>query len=508
MKKYIYILVSFVQMAAVWLPATAHGAAQVLPALAAAPMLITEVLPGSASSASEEFIELKNNTGAAVDMSSHTWELQVASSTATDWSAPLRTIVLSGVIPAGGYYVAASQYTSGGQAVQYLPAVASVWYTAGLSAAAGHIRLLYFAKQPASDGTCTPVPSVIDEVEWGIAKDATPAQAHSLDGRVPFLQDASAGIPAGSSLSRYHIQGTAVYADSEVDSIDFGLASPASPGAVNSGTFENASTDLLTPSVPFDGCVVPVPPGGAAAGGSQPGGSAGGAAGGDAGGAPSGGGDSTGASPGDAGQGSPAIGDAGAGTGLLPPQITELLPNPAPPQSDSTDEFIELYNPNASALDVGGYSLAVGTTTVHTYVFPAWTVLAPGSYRAFFSADTGLSLSNSGGQARLADAAGVAVSQSDIYGTAKEGQAWILDAGSWQWTDAPTPSAPNVAEAVATPETAVQAAETRVAATPKKASAAPAKSSAAAKPKAAAKSAAKPKKAAAKPGKTDTLVAG
>lgn len=130
--------------------------------------------------------------------------------------------------------------------------------------------------------------------------------------------------------------------------------------------------------------------------------------------------------------------------GLMTPEITELMPNPIGTGNDASDEFIELYNPNGVAFDLSGFVLQVGTTTLHKYTFDDGTSLAPKSFTAFYSADTGLSLSNGGGQAKLFDPLGNAISQSDVYGTAKDGQAWALAKGVWYWTPSPTPNQANV----------------------------------------------------------------
>lgn len=132
-----------------------------------------------------------------------------------------------------------------------------------------------------------------------------------------------------------------------------------------------------------------------------------------------------------------------ANIGLTTPQISELLPNPAPPQTDDQDEYIELYNPNDATFNLSGYRLQTGTTTVHNFTFPSGTVLKPKTYTAFLSSFTNLSLSNSGGQASLLDLNGKVISQSDPYGTAKDGLAWALVGDKWQWTADPTPSEAN-----------------------------------------------------------------
>lgn len=133
-----------------------------------------------------------------------------------------------------------------------------------------------------------------------------------------------------------------------------------------------------------------------------------------------------------------------ADLGLKPPQLTELLPNPLGTGTDKTDEFIELYNPNSRTFDLSGFKLQTGLTTKHTYTFPAGTTLAPKKFTAFYSADTGLSLSNTTGQADLQDPFGTVIAKTGVYGSAKDGQAWALANGTWYWTLKPTPNAANI----------------------------------------------------------------
>jgi len=129
--------------------------------------------------------------------------------------------------------------------------------------------------------------------------------------------------------------------------------------------------------------------------------------------------------------------------GLKAPIINELLPNPKSPLTDSDDEYIELYNPNDAAFSLDGYQLEVGTTTKRTYNFKEDDSLPPKTYVAFSSSVTGLGLSNSGSQVSFKDASGTILSQSAVYGTAEEGQAWALVNGSWKWLITPTPNAAN-----------------------------------------------------------------
>jgi hypothetical protein len=133
-----------------------------------------------------------------------------------------------------------------------------------------------------------------------------------------------------------------------------------------------------------------------------------------------------------------------ADIGLMAPEVTEILPNPADTGNDGTDEFIELYNPNTTTFDLNGFGLQAGTTALHNYNFPAGASLPAQTFVAFYSAVTGLSLSSSGGQVKLLDPFGNSISATDVYGTAADGQSWALAKGKWYWTTSPTPNAANI----------------------------------------------------------------
>ncbi|HSX17836.1 MAG TPA: lamin tail domain-containing protein [Candidatus Saccharimonadales bacterium] len=151
-----------------------------------------------------------------------------------------------------------------------------------------------------------------------------------------------------------------------------------------------------------------------------------------------------------------------ADAGLAAPQLSELLPNPASPQSDATDEFVELYNPNSSPFDLSGFTLRTGTTTMHDFKFPSGQfILQPHEFRAFYAPQTGLSLANDGGKAELLDPSGNVLVQTDIYSTAKDGYAWVYADGLWQWTTTPTPNTTNIITAPPAPKSSSTAAATK-----------------------------------------------
>lgn len=130
--------------------------------------------------------------------------------------------------------------------------------------------------------------------------------------------------------------------------------------------------------------------------------------------------------------------------GLKAPSITELLPNPQGTGNDSSDEFIELYNSNSVAFDLSGFSLETGTTSTRSYIFPNGTKIPANSFVAYFSSETKLSLSNTGGQARIMDPFGNSIATSSIYASARDGNSWSVAKGKWYWTTTPTPAKANV----------------------------------------------------------------
>jgi hypothetical protein len=127
----------------------------------------------------------------------------------------------------------------------------------------------------------------------------------------------------------------------------------------------------------------------------------------------------------------------------LPLQISELLPNPANPQTDANDEFIEIYNPNDEAVDVEGYSVQTGNNFSYKQILATGTI-APHGYMVLTSGETVLSLANTGGKARLLSPVNEILSETTAYSDAEAGQAWAYINGGWQWTTTPTPGVLNV----------------------------------------------------------------
>lgn len=119
-------------------------------------------------------------------------------------------------------------------------------------------------------------------------------------------------------------------------------------------------------------------------------------------------------------------------------QITELLPN-----ADGVDdgqEFIELYNPNDTTINLKGYTLVAGN---NQFIIDTMSLKAK-SYIVFYDDTTGITLPNSSGVEVILQApSGREVSRSAVYTNAPDDQSWSLISGKWKFSNQPTPGNPN-----------------------------------------------------------------
>lgn len=142
-------------------------------------------------------------------------------------------------------------------------------------------------------------------------------------------------------------------------------------------------------------------------------------------------------------------------------EITELLPDPASPQTDSDDEYIELFNPNATIVSLEGYVIKTGKSLSSHYTLPDIS-LDPGEYLALKSSETHLGLTNTGSSAAIFDPAGRQLGSAVSYLAAKPGLAWAWSETGWTWTSSATPGAANIIE---TPVVVAKASVTKSSAT-------------------------------------------
>ncbi len=154
-------------------------------------MLIVEVQTGSSTSASEEFIELYNQSDTAINLANYRIEYTSASS--TNFATPSRVISLSGTLSSHGRYLIAS---SG-----YLTQQANTSFAATLAKTGGQIRLV------STENSLI----IHDLVGWGSAS-------------IPETQ-ATPAPNGGESLQR-KVQTDGSYQDTDNNNQDFIVASP------------------------------------------------------------------------------------------------------------------------------------------------------------------------------------------------------------------------------------------------------------------------------------------
>ncbi len=128
-------------------------------------------------------------------------------------------------------------------------------------------------------------------------------------------------------------------------------------------------------------------------------------------------------------------------------QLSEILPNPIGP--DAAGEFIELYNPLPTLVDLEGLILDDTEGGSKGYHIPENTFIAPFSYRFFARSETGIALNNTSDQARILNPDRT-ILQNITYDSTIEGSSFIPspDGASWSWTQQPTPGQPNIYAAV------------------------------------------------------------
>lgn len=397
--------------------------------------------PGTAESASQEFIELYNQSPNAINFSTDGWQLQIASSTAADWTKA-KSIKLSGLLYPGRYFLLASSYIAPGDTNSYLKDYASGQFSSGLSATSGHLRLVNTASLASTSPT-------EDALEWSTTNTAMQLTSPPIESNNLTLDST---ITPGSSIKR-HIESNGNFTYGSEN--DFLISLCPSPTANNTlaidssilqtlGVPVSTSVDVVNQSCVVndasDSSVILQPT-------TQP---------------------SAILLPDNATSTSKvtAIIPA-ADVGLEAPQITEVLPNPAAPLADANDEFIELYNGNQDTFDLTGFVLSTANSGAHKYTFPSGTLLPAGSFMVWYSRDTGISLSNNSGQVILSDPFGNIINISDVYNNAKDGMSWALAQSAWQWTDVNTPGSQNIIHIKATPTPVVKAKSTLAKAQPK-----------------------------------------
>lgn len=121
-------------------------------------------------------------------------------------------------------------------------------------------------------------------------------------------------------------------------------------------------------------------------------------------------------------------------------KISELLPNAG--GSDTGKEFIEIYNPTIHTVDMSGYLLQLGPAYSKSYVLPSFA-LNPNSFASFSDLQTKITLPNTSASVRLLTPDNQLVDETASYQDPGDDQAWALFTDAWRYTNKLTPESTN-----------------------------------------------------------------
>ena len=147
----------------------------------------------------------------------------------------------------------------------------------------------------------------------------------------------------------------------------------------------------------------------------------------------------------------------GGNTASSPILINEVLANAGGVDWDgsgsatTSDEWIELYNPNSAAVDLGGYRLDdVEGGGSSPYVIPAGTAIPARGVLVIHKRESGLVLNNDTDSVNLYDPTGARIDSISWNGSVKDQSLYrVSDGGAWASgpDDSPTPGQSNEASA-------------------------------------------------------------
>ena len=127
--------------------------------------------------------------------------------------------------------------------------------------------------------------------------------------------------------------------------------------------------------------------------------------------------------------------------------ISEFIPDPA--GSDEA-EFIELFNPTEEEVDLSDFKLDDEEGGSRGYLIPAGTRIGPGAYLVLGKQKTKIVLNNTADAARLITPAGEVI-QEVAYDSVPEGASYVRDEDEkWVWTTTITPGEMNIIQNVRT----------------------------------------------------------
>lgn len=127
--------------------------------------------------------------------------------------------------------------------------------------------------------------------------------------------------------------------------------------------------------------------------------------------------------------------------------INEVLPNPESDwnedeeSSDASDEFVELYNPTSSDVNISCWVLDDTEGYSAPFTIPECTILPAKGFITFFSSDTGIQLDNGGDEVRFFNRCDELIDSYEYTYSVRDVSYTRSPAGSDSWitSDAPTP---------------------------------------------------------------------
>ena len=125
--------------------------------------------------------------------------------------------------------------------------------------------------------------------------------------------------------------------------------------------------------------------------------------------------------------------------------ISEFLPDPK--DKDEEGEWIEIFNSGNYLVDLGGWQIDdIADGGSKPWIFPEKTFISPKNYLVMSRDISGIALNNDKDTVRLIYPNSI-VADEIFYEKAKEGISGVLMGGSFFWSKFPTPGAPNILEA-------------------------------------------------------------
>lgn len=121
--------------------------------------------------------------------------------------------------------------------------------------------------------------------------------------------------------------------------------------------------------------------------------------------------------------------------------LNEILPNPS--GDEKAGEFIELYNPEESNIDLSNWILRDGSKT-GKYVFPENSAIETDGYLAVYRTDFKFALNNSGAESVTLYSPDDKTVSAVSYTSAKENVSYNFDGNNWHWSKFLTPDAENI----------------------------------------------------------------